>query len=91
MIRVGIVKDAVIGSPPHALRPSISRVIDQSDRNTSLSHVIQMFIAWLMSNKVESYVCELCQDKENTCLQSLQSSYSEIYKKWSGYFPLNVV
>ena len=40
MARFVIVKAAVIGSPPHAIRPHIAWVIDQSDHNTSLSRVI---------------------------------------------------
>ena len=35
-------KDAVIGSPPCAIRPHIARVIDQSDRNMPLHHVIKV-------------------------------------------------
>ena len=47
-LRVVTMKDGVIGSPLHAIRPHIAQVIDQSDRNTSLSRVINMYIKPLL-------------------------------------------
>ena len=51
-------KDAVIGSPHHALWPHIARVLDQSDYNMPLSCVILKIVLICRTMYVMNFLCK---------------------------------